>query len=81
MLDASEGPDFDLAKAVREVLPGGVSVAVDATGVPEVVESSVQALAPQGRLVLVGAVPRGYKLPVNVTELMVVSRFACSVEL
>ena len=73
MLDASEGPDFDLAKAVREVLPGGVSVVVDATGVPEVVESSVQALAPRGRLVLVGAVPRGYKLPVNVTEFIVVS--------
>jgi aryl-alcohol dehydrogenase len=53
----------DLPGAVRAILPQGVNYALDTTGQPDVLESIMRALAPQGTLGLLGIAERGAHLP------------------
>jgi aryl-alcohol dehydrogenase len=46
--------DSSFVDRIKELTGGGASAAIDTTAVPEVVTQAVQALAPQGRLVVLG---------------------------
>ena len=64
-------PEFTtLDEAVRRLVPLGASVAIDTTGVPYIIEQSIQATRARGKIVLIGIPPVGYELHVNVTQHM-----------
>lgn len=53
------GNDGDVVQQVRQIcpLPAGVKYAFDTTGVPQVIESMIEATGVRGRTVVVGATP------------------------
>jgi S-(hydroxymethyl)glutathione dehydrogenase/alcohol dehydrogenase len=55
----------DLAQAVREHSPGGVDCAVVAAGVPGLVATALEALAPGGVVVAVGVPPPGSRFELD----------------
>ncbi|CAI7641867.1 unnamed protein product [Penicillium pancosmium] len=57
-----------LNEAVLAVVPGGVSIVIETTGVPALLEYSLKSLKNRGKLILIGVPPLGYELKVNVTE-------------
>lgn len=72
VLDTS--PDgFDLVKEVMEITEGGASIAVDASGVPELVKAAMSFIGNMGRLILVGILPRDFKLEIHGPQWMAVS--------
>ncbi|KAJ5356147.1 Alcohol dehydrogenase superfamily zinc-type [Penicillium concentricum] len=67
-LDTS-GPDFTtLDGAVKKLLPGGVSIVIETTGVPTLIEQGLQSTHARGRIVLIGVPPLGYRMSFDVTE-------------
>ncbi|KAJ5559114.1 alcohol dehydrogenase [Penicillium sp. DV-2018c] len=63
----TSNPDFStLDLAVRNLVPGGVSIAIDTTGVPSIIEQSIQSTQARGKTVLVGAPPLDYMLNIHV---------------
>ena len=60
-LNARQG---DLREAIRGIVgPQGVDVAVENTGVAEVIETAYEVTAPQGRVILVGVPPKAARHP------------------
>lgn len=60
-LNARKG---DLRAAIREIVgPQGVDVAVENTGVADVIETAYEVAAPQGRVILVGVPPKDARHP------------------
>ncbi len=49
--------DAELERALRELAPHGFAVVVDATGVPEVIESAFRFLKPRGQFLQFGVAP------------------------
>lgn len=60
-LDPAEATD--LAEAVRATVPSGVDYAFDTTGIPELLNATMMALAPKGTFGIVGIAPPGTPLP------------------
>ncbi|KAF7621470.1 hypothetical protein AFLA_011771 [Aspergillus flavus NRRL3357] len=58
----------NLKDAVRQLFPSGASVVIDTTGVPVLIEQSLQATQKRGKLVLIGVPPLGYELNVDVVQ-------------
>lgn len=69
-IDSSDPEFTSLDEAVRQLVPLGASVAIETTGVPSIIEQSIQATSARGRIVLIGIPPLGYELSVNVTQHM-----------
>jgi Zn-dependent alcohol dehydrogenase len=57
-----------LNQAVREIFPDGVAVTIDTTGVPAIMEACLEAARNQGKFVMVGVPPMGYKFPINAID-------------
>ena len=53
----------DLAAVVRTIVPHGVDYAFDTTGRPEILEATMNALAPKGVFGIVGIPPAGAAMP------------------
>ncbi|KAL2817660.1 hypothetical protein BJX63DRAFT_429704 [Aspergillus granulosus] len=69
VIDAS--PDgVILHKAILSLFPNGVSVVIDTTGSPPVIESGLKALRQRGKLVLIGVPPMQYELSVSAIQHM-----------
>ncbi|KAJ5952819.1 Alcohol dehydrogenase superfamily zinc-type [Penicillium vulpinum] len=67
-LDTSS-PDFTtLDDAVRKLLPNGVSIVIETTGVPFLIEQGLQSTHQRGKIVLIGVPPLAYRLSFDVTE-------------
>ncbi|KAL3490169.1 chaperonin 10-like protein [Aspergillus germanicus] len=54
-----------LHKAILSLYPNGVSVVIDTTGSPAVIEDGLKALRQRGKLVLIGVPPMQYELGVS----------------
>lgn len=67
-----------LNEAVLAFVPGGVSIVIDTTGAPALLEESLKCLRKLGKLVLIGVPPLEYELKVNLTEHLNVSINASS---
>ena len=61
VIDPAASPD--LAAAVRAIVPVGVDYAFDTTGIPPVLQATMQALGPHGVFGIVGIAPPGTPLP------------------
>ena len=61
VIDPAASPD--LAAAVRAIVPIGVDYAFDTTGIPPVLQATMQALGPHGVFGIVGIAPPGTPLP------------------
>jgi Zn-dependent alcohol dehydrogenase len=61
---------YDLASAVRDVLPDGVQWAFEAVGQPETLLSGVRSLRPAGTLVAIGLSAAGRTVPLPINELV-----------
>jgi S-(hydroxymethyl)glutathione dehydrogenase/alcohol dehydrogenase len=60
-LNARQG---DLREAIRKIAgPQGVDVAIENTGVADVIETAYEVTAPQGRVILVGVPPKAARHP------------------
>lgn len=58
--------DGDVVEQIRKIVPGGVDVAVEATGLPAVMDQAVQSTRQQGgRAVVIGNAKHGAKLDLN----------------
>lgn len=69
--DTIDARDVELTAALRELTGGrGVNHALDATGVPAVIEAALGALAIGGTLAFVGAPPFGTAVPVDVNAMI-----------
>ncbi|KAJ6002996.1 hypothetical protein N7451_005543 [Penicillium sp. IBT 35674x] len=64
-IDTSEVGFTTLDEAVRKFVATGVSIAIDTTGVPVIVEQCVQATRARGKMVIVGSPPRNWELKVR----------------
>lgn len=60
----------DIAAAVRAILPIGVDYAFDSTGIPDVQQAVMKALAPKGVFGIVGITPPGTPMPGDVNTVM-----------
>lgn len=58
-------PGADVAAALTKVQPGGVDVALEVVGIPELVAGCLAATRPGGRCVMVGSPPPGAVIPVD----------------
>ncbi|MDE1917732.1 MAG: NAD(P)-dependent alcohol dehydrogenase [Sphingomonadales bacterium] len=63
----------DLAQQVKQILPEGVSCVLDSSGVVQAIEGGVAALAPRGRLAMVG-VPRSLDAAISLNIVQMLSR-------
>lgn len=63
-IDTSEEGFTTLDEAVRKLVPG-VSIAIDTTGVPTIIEQCVQATRARGKMVIVGSPPMNWDLKVR----------------
>jgi 2-desacetyl-2-hydroxyethyl bacteriochlorophyllide A dehydrogenase len=52
-------PDADLAKQLSTMSPYGYAIVIDATGVPEVIQSALQFLKPRGQYMQFGVTSKG----------------------
>ncbi|KAJ5813759.1 alcohol dehydrogenase [Penicillium pulvis] len=64
-IDTSEVGFTTLDEAVRKFVSTGVSIAIDTTGVPTIIEQCVQATRARGKMVIVGSPPMGWELKVR----------------
>lgn len=61
---AINGRDGNVPEQIRAIVgPGGVDVAIENTGVAEVIETAYEATSPQGRVVLVGVPTKSARKP------------------
>ncbi|KAJ5110025.1 alcohol dehydrogenase [Penicillium argentinense] len=67
-IDTSDPEFTTLDEAIRRLFPSGASVVIDTTGVPSIIEQSVQATTARGKFVVIGVPPLGYELKVNVAQ-------------
>jgi S-(hydroxymethyl)glutathione dehydrogenase/alcohol dehydrogenase len=58
-------PEANVTEALIELHPGGVDVALEVVGVPELVAGALAATRPGGRCVMVGSPPPGAVIPVD----------------
>lgn len=66
---AVDARDGDVAEKIREITDGGAQVSVEALGIPQTVNASIECLAPLGRHVQVG-MPAGHaKMEVNMSAI------------
>ena len=65
-INTSEDGFTTLGAAVRQIVPNGASIAIDTTGVPSIIEQSVQATYTRGKIVTIGIPPPGYTLNIDV---------------
>jgi Zn-dependent alcohol dehydrogenase len=66
-----------LDDAVRAIVPKGASVAIDTTGVPSIIEQSVQSTHARGKVIFIGIPPKNYTLNINLSEHMNVRCCPC----
>lgn len=59
------GPGGDVTAALTDLQPGGVDVALEVVGIPELVAGCLAATRPGGRCVMVGSPPPGGIIPVD----------------
>jgi threonine dehydrogenase-like Zn-dependent dehydrogenase len=57
------------------MVPAGASIAIDTTGVPSIIEQSVQSTHARGKVVFIGIPPLGYTLNINLSEHLNVGSF------
>jgi Zn-dependent alcohol dehydrogenase len=67
ILDTSDPKFTTLDQAARAIFPHGVSIVIETTGVPILIEQGLQSTHTRGKIVLIGVPSLGYKLSVNVT--------------
>lgn len=67
-LNAAE--DIDIAKVIREFIPGGVDHVIDTTGVAAVVDVAIRSLAKRGSAALIGMYPPGMAVPTEIRHLV-----------
>lgn len=72
-IDTSEVGFTTLDEAVRKFVPTGVSIAIDTTGVPTIIEQCVQATRARGKMVIVGSPPMNWELKVRAGQHLNVS--------
>jgi aryl-alcohol dehydrogenase len=70
--DVVDGSRVDLGAALRRL--GGLTLAFDNTGRPEVIEAAYDSLHPRGRIVLAGLSARGAGLTLDLNRLMASGR-------
>ncbi|KAJ5709718.1 NAD/NADP dependent alcohol dehydrogenase [Penicillium malachiteum] len=68
IIDTSEPNFTSLKESVHELILTGVTVAIDTTGVPEILEQCIQATRKRGKIVMIGVPPFGWDLKVPATE-------------
>ncbi|KAJ5263365.1 Alcohol dehydrogenase superfamily zinc-type [Penicillium angulare] len=67
----TSNPSFiNLNEAVRALVPGGASIAIDATGVPEIIEQSMEATQKRGKIILIGVPPLDYFMNIQGAALL-----------
>lgn len=54
-----------LDAAVRLLIPSGASIALDTTGVPSIIEQSLQSICNLGKFVTIGIPPPGFTLNID----------------
>ncbi|GLI80391.1 hypothetical protein PoHVEF18_008745 [Penicillium ochrochloron] len=73
ILDTTDHEFTTLDQAAKAIFPHGVSIVIETTGVPSLIEQGLQSTHTRGKIVLIGVPPLGYNLSVNVTEHLNVS--------
>ncbi|KAJ5986169.1 NAD/NADP dependent alcohol dehydrogenase [Penicillium sp. IBT 35674x] len=68
ILDTSDSSFSTLDEATRSLFAGGVSVVIETTGVPHLIEQGIQSTTARGKIVLVGVPPPDYNLGVRIVE-------------
>ncbi|KAJ5369766.1 Alcohol dehydrogenase superfamily zinc-type [Penicillium cataractarum] len=68
VLNTSDPKFTTLDQAVRSIFPDGVSIVIETTGVPVLIEKGLQSTHTRGKMVLIGVPQLGYSLSVPVTE-------------
>ncbi|KAJ5523162.1 Alcohol dehydrogenase superfamily zinc-type [Penicillium frequentans] len=68
ILDTSDSSFTTLDEATRILFAEGVSVVIETTGVPDLIEQGIQSTTARGKVVLVGVPPPNYTLGVKVIE-------------
>lgn len=62
-------PDFTtLSEAARAYFPAGVSIVIETTGVPFLIEQGLEATHARGKLVCIGVPPVGYNMGVDMIK-------------
>jgi threonine dehydrogenase-like Zn-dependent dehydrogenase len=65
----TRAPDYTtLENALSNLFSDGVSVVIDTTGVPILIETALQCTRKRGKLVLIGVPPHGYGLNIDVVQ-------------
>ncbi|CAG8360518.1 unnamed protein product [Penicillium salamii] len=67
-IDTSDSKFSTLDSAVRSIVPMGASVAIDTTGVPFIIEQSIQSTHARGKVVYIGIPPLDFTLNINLVE-------------
>lgn len=68
ILNTSDPKFTTLDQAAKALFPEGVSIVIETTGVPSLIEQGLQSTRARGKLVFIGVPPVGYNLNVNVIE-------------
>jgi Zn-dependent alcohol dehydrogenase len=68
VVNAKDHPE--MAKHIVELTNGGASYCIDCTGVPKVIESTIECIAPYGTAVSVGMAPSGSKVSLEPATFM-----------
>ncbi|KAL4803986.1 chaperonin 10-like protein [Aspergillus unguis] len=67
-IDTSSPGFTTLDQALAEMLPPGVSVVIETTGVPALLKQSIKASKPRGKVVCLGIPPWDYRLSIDLTQ-------------
>ncbi|KAJ5100597.1 hypothetical protein N7456_006649 [Penicillium angulare] len=70
VINTSDPSFTNLDEAVRALVPGGVSIAIDATGAAEIIEQSMKATRKRGKMILVGVPPLDYFVHIRGTDIL-----------
>lgn len=57
-----------MSEAARAYIPTGVSIVIETTGVPFLIEQGLEATHARGRLVCIGVPPMGYQMGVDLIK-------------
>ncbi|KAL4867889.1 hypothetical protein BDV12DRAFT_170492 [Aspergillus spectabilis] len=63
-------PGVNLHRAICDLFPTGVSLVIDTTGTPTLIEDGLKSLRQRGKLVLIGVPPTQYELSIRAIEHM-----------
>ena len=62
----------DLEDSIKKIIPEGVSMVIDTTGLPSLLEAGLRITAEQGKVILIGIPKRGSTMTVDLSPFLTV---------